>query len=55
MIDIVSGFQTRDIVSILEREQMIGSAPGYLKFQALVFDLKKDLQEALTKQDQSNE
>lgn len=51
MASIVSGFQTRDRIAILEREQTIGAAPAYLKFSQLVAALRSDLQQQITKQD----
>jgi hypothetical protein len=48
---VVSGFQVRDKIAILEREQTIGAAPAYLKFSQLVSDLREQLTEELTKQD----
>lgn len=47
---IVSGFQVRDRIAILEREQTIGAAPAFLKFSQLVEELRERLAEQITKQ-----
>ena len=50
MASIVSGFQIRDRIAILEREQTIGAAPAFLKFSQLVETLRQDLTEQIAKQ-----
>jgi hypothetical protein len=51
MVSIIAGFQNpRDILSLVEREQVIGAAPIYLSFAQLSEGLKEDLQLALLAQ-----
>jgi len=50
MLSIVAGFQVRDKIAILEREQTIGAAPVYLKFSQLTEELRLQLTEQLAKQ-----
>lgn len=50
MVCVVAGFKERDIISLVEREQVIGAAPVYLKFAQLAEGLKEDLQIALQEQ-----
>lgn len=46
---IVGGFQVRDRIAILEREQTIGAAPAYLKFNQLVEETRTSLTNEITK------
>lgn len=52
MASIVGGFNVRDKIAILEREQTIGAAPAYLKFSQLVNEIRESLTEQLTKQNE---
>ncbi len=50
MVSIIAGFKERDLITIFEREQVIGAAPTYLKFAQLSEGLKEDLQLALAQE-----
>lgn len=51
---VTSGFQSRDVVAILEREQIIGAAPSYLRFGQMVDTLSQELQTQIKEQDERN-
>lgn len=51
IISIVSGFTERDLLSLIEREQVIGAATAYLEFAKASSSLKEDLALALTEQE----
>lgn len=51
IISVVSGFKERDLLTLVEREQVIGASTAYLEFSKLSVNLKDDLAFALTEQE----